>query len=47
MYSSNHDFVRLAAWGYVREEWLAEPRAVTILTPEEFLSFVQSVYARG
>jgi phosphoglycolate phosphatase-like HAD superfamily hydrolase len=39
--------VRLAAWGYVREEWLAEPRAVTILTPEEFLSFVQSVYARG
>jgi phosphoglycolate phosphatase-like HAD superfamily hydrolase len=36
--------VRLAAWGYVREEWLAEPRAVTVLTPEELLAFVEKVY---
>jgi phosphoglycolate phosphatase-like HAD superfamily hydrolase len=39
--------VRLAAWGYVREEWLAEPRAVTVLTPEEFLDFVRTVYCRA
>jgi phosphoglycolate phosphatase-like HAD superfamily hydrolase len=36
--------VRLAAWGYVRKEWLAEPRTVTVLTPEEFIAFVQKVY---
>ena len=38
--------VRLAAWGYVREEWLAEPRAVTVLTPGEFLEFVETTYGR-
>jgi phosphoglycolate phosphatase-like HAD superfamily hydrolase len=37
---------RLAAWGYVREEWLAEPRAVTVFTPAEFLSFVETVYGK-
>jgi phosphoglycolate phosphatase-like HAD superfamily hydrolase len=39
--------VRLAAWGYVREEWLAEPRAVTVLTPEEFLAFVEKTWPRS
>jgi phosphoglycolate phosphatase-like HAD superfamily hydrolase len=38
--------VRLASWGYVREEWLAEPRAVTVVTAEEFLAFVQQTYGR-
>ena len=36
--------VALAAWGYVRQEWLAAPRAVTVLSPDEFLALVGRLY---
>jgi phosphoglycolate phosphatase-like HAD superfamily hydrolase len=36
--------VALAAWGYVRQEWLAAPRAVTVLSPEDFLALVGKLY---
>jgi phosphoglycolate phosphatase-like HAD superfamily hydrolase len=36
--------VRLATWGYVRQEWLVPPLAVPLITPEGFLSFVQKEY---
>ena len=37
--------VFLATWGYVKEEWLREPRRVPAITPEEFLALVQREFS--
>lgn len=38
----------LAAWGYVREEWLKEePRAAPVITAEDFLALVKNEFSRG
>ena len=39
--------VFLATWGYVKEEWLAEPGPVTLLTPEGFLDLVKRELTGG
>jgi len=36
--------VRLATWGYVRQEWLPPPLAVPIITPRGFLDLVEKEY---
>ena len=37
----------LAAWGYVREEWLREPLAAPVITAEGFLALVENEFSRG
>lgn len=39
--------VLLAAWGYVKEEWLREPLAAPVITAEGFLALVENEFSGG